>query len=164
MLADLMPELQDSAAVQQAVDGAARELERLEETARDIRSKLSPLNADDTYNTLKMWERLFGLPVAPPIPVEQRRALVLASLRKRKSAAGSDWVELLTLALGGTSWEHQEGPTDYLISIKIPYDPTGFTAGQVAAIARRITPAHLDIATGLIDGFLIGISLIGDTL
>jgi uncharacterized protein YmfQ (DUF2313 family) len=165
MLGDLMPELADSDDVRQVVRLSGLELERLEGEARGLSESVLPTRASDEYRTLPMWETLLGLPVEPAgATVEQRRALVTASVQKLRAGSGADWVAAITQALGTTTWDHEEGPADYQITIRTPYEPGGLVPGQVAVMARRVTPAHLTIATGFTTGFLVGVSDIGDVL
>jgi uncharacterized protein YmfQ (DUF2313 family) len=165
MLDDMPPYEADEPRVRQLINAVALELERVENTAQDVVTKMFPQNADDTYRTLGLWEKLLGLPVEPAgVAVSLRQAAVVASVRGRQAGSGASWVAVLTQALSTTAWTHQEGPADYTITIRIPYVLGGFHAGQVLVIARRVTPAHLDIAAGFVGGFLIGISDIGDAL
>ena len=164
MLGDLMPELTDSDDVRQVVRAAGVELARLEGMARAASASVLPTHATDVYGTLKMWEQLLGLPVAPAGSSEAtRRSLVQASLRKLHTSSGADWVSAITEALGTDQWTHQEGPSAYQITILVPYG-AGFVPAGIVELARRLTPAHLTIATGFTAGFLIGISNIGDVL
>jgi uncharacterized protein YmfQ (DUF2313 family) len=165
MLDDLMPELADSDDVRQVVRLSGLELARLEAEARGLSESVLPTQASDEYRTLQMWEKLLGLPVAPAgATEEQRRSLVLASVRKLHSSSGADWVDAITQALGTSTWTHEEGPADYQITIRTPYAAGGLVPGQVAVLARRLTPAHLTVATGFTTGFLVGISTVGDVL
>lgn len=162
ILADLMPEMQDDPFTRQVIDVAARELDRLEARGRDLVQKSYPHNADDTYRTLGLYERLLGLPVEPAdVDLDTRRNVLLAHIRKRQDGSGEQWAHLISTAIGNTPWSHQEGPGPYQITLRIPYTPGSYTAGQVAFLARAITPAHLDTVGGFNEGFLIGISEIG---
>ena len=164
MLDDLMPELADSDDVRQVVRLSGLELARLEDEARAASQSVLPTKASDEHGTLAMWELLLGLPVAPPGPsVEQRRSLVTASIRKLHTSSGEDWVAAITQALETDVWEHEEGPADYQITIRVGAE-SGYVPGQITVLARRLTPAHLTIATGFMEGFLIGSSHIGDVL
>lgn len=165
LLEDLPPELADAPQIQTVVDVLARELERLEGAATEATQKMFPPAADDEYGTLKMWEALLGLPVAlPGLTLAQRQALVRATVKQRRAASGAQWAEMLTTAIGSSSWSHHYGPGDYVVTITIPYVPGGIAAGQVVTLARRVTPAHLQVNAGFTGGFLIGISNIGDTI
>lgn len=165
LLTDLSPELADAPETQQFVDCIARELARIEDMALGITAKMFPAAADDEYGTLKMFESLLGLPVAlPGMNVPQRRQLVLGALRQRGGTSGLAWQDLISTALGTTIWNYLEGPTDYTVTITIPYAPGGLIGGQVVQLARRVTPAHLVVNSGFTGGFVVGVSNIGDVI
>lgn len=165
MLADLSPDLGDAPEVQQVVDCLARELQRLEDRAGSVRDELFPAQAQDDWKGLSMWESLLGLPVnLPGATLTQRRQLVLAAIRQRGESSGAQWVDLISTALGTTNWVHQEGPGAYTVTITIPYSPGGLYGGQVVQLARRVTPAHLQVNSGFTGGFVIGVSNIGDVI
>jgi hypothetical protein len=160
LLDDLQPELADDPFVQQVEDALGREIQRFEDTRADVFHKRFPQYADDTYGILPMLEWLFGLPIAPPVDIETRRGSVLARIRKRGSGAGSDWAAAITSVIGN-NWTHLEGPGAYQLTITIPYEPGGFTAGALSALVSKITPANLQILIAYSQGFLVGISRIG---
>lgn len=140
------------------------EIELLQQSGLDFAHKFFPANADDDFNTLGIWESLLGLPVMPPgISVEKRRAAVVSHFRARSVAEGKEWVARLSEALG-VGWTHEEGPGPYQITIRFPYAAGGYTPEVAVAFARAITPAHIDIVATFSEGFLIGISQVGDGL
>jgi uncharacterized protein YmfQ (DUF2313 family) len=162
LLADLPPYLQDDPYVRGIVDAAARELQRVEDAAQSVRQSAFPQNADDTYGFLSLWESLLGIPVNPTgASLSERRNQVLSNLRLRTSGYGTDWVALLSQAMGSNPWGYQEGPGSYQITVRIPFSAGGYSSAQVEALARKITPAHLDLAVTYNEGFLVGIGLVG---
>jgi hypothetical protein len=161
MLEDLMPELADATDTQQVVDMIGRELARLEAAITAASAKLLPSRADDTYNALKMWELLLGLPVDPSTTDEARRNLVLASIRMRRAASGADWVALIDSMLGGLAWSHTDDTPDYTVVIISPHPAGSYEALALAQFARRVTPAHLQVSVTDGDGFIVEQSLIG---
>jgi hypothetical protein len=164
MLDDLMPELADATDTQQVVDMIGRELARLEAAITEASEKLLPSRADDTYNSLKMWELLLGLPVAAPTTVEARRNLVLASIRNRKAASGADWVGLIDAMLGGAAWTHTEDVPPYTVVIVSPHTAGSYEAQALAQFARRVTPAHLRVTVTDGDGFIVQVSIVGQDI
>lgn len=147
------------------IDTQGREIERVEELLDTIQQRAFPTLADDVYRLLGMWEALLGLPVEPVgVGVVERRAKVLAHVRKRHSSSGSDWVAVISAALGTTSWTYQEGPSAYTVTITLPYSPGTYNAAQVVALARAITPAHLHLAFTYTVGFILDVSALGDAL
>lgn len=140
----------------------AKELQRAEDVLAEIRNQMLPQNADDTYGILGMWEALYGVPVEPPgVSLEQRRSIVIAQARKRSISSGLDWEEAVTEALGTNEWSYEEGIGDYVITVRIPYAPGGYTSGQVLGLLRAITSAHIILNIGYNEGWLVGISLVG---
>jgi uncharacterized protein YmfQ (DUF2313 family) len=161
LLGFLPPYFHTDPAVVALVDALARELERLEAAAARLRDAgFFPhrLTAD---GYLRLWESIYGLPVAPEGASEaSRRNTLLAVIRGRKAASGAGWVEAVETLLGGqVAWEYQEHvPDPNRLTITMPYTPAGYSAGQVEALARAITPAHVDIIVAYEEGFLIDIS------
>lgn len=162
MLEDLHPQFAESPTVRAVMDAVARELQRVEDTTQAVREAILPYQASDTYGTLKMWELMLGLPVAPAgVTLQTRQSLVAAGVHKRRAASGADWSALISQALGSVAWTQTE--SGYTVTVLIP-QASGFVPGQVAALLRRITPAHLQITTGYTGGFIIGVSNIGDNI
>ena len=160
MLETLPPYLADEPFAQTVIDVEARELERIEATANLIREKLMPTQADDTFDLLAIWEQTLGLPVKPAgQSVESRRGKVLVAFRKIGS--GAEWMATMTEAVGSDNWKHTEGPGAYTITIEQPHAVGSYEAATVEQIARRITPAHLQLAVTDTDGFIVGISIVG---
>lgn len=164
-LLDYLPPYEaDDPMVQNLLNAVALELARIEQRATDVIWKFFPQNADDTYGTLGMWEMLLGLPVMPAdLTLTERRDLVVSSVRARDAGTGIAWRELMTQAIG-TSFDVQVGPAPYTITIRTSMGYTGASTLYVRTIARRISPAHLQIESGFKEHFVVGISKIGDAL
>jgi hypothetical protein len=163
MLAMLPPYEDEDENVISAIQAAAMEIERLDDAGEAFMHKIIPINADEEFKTLSMWEALLNLTVAPAgVSVEERRNYMLSRLRSRSVSRGSEWIDRLSDVLG-SGWSHQEGPTPYTVSLRVPYSAGGQRI-DVSGFARLITPAHLDILFGYEEGFLVGISLIGDEI
>lgn len=154
------------------INSEANEFQRLWDAGQALLDSVFPTEADDvpilvvwTGRLLSMWETMLGLPVAPPgITLADRRAKVQAHIQARNSAAGTDWIAVLSAALGTTAWTHLEGPADYTVTITIPPGGGSYNLGQITAIARKITPAHLDVIVTSGTGFVVGVSDVGDVL
>lgn len=161
-LADLPPYESNEPLVQRVYQSFANEIDRANTVAQGIRDGLMPGIATDTYNGLSMLETQLGIPIKPPgLTDDQRNTAILSWLRARRGGTGATWVALMELALGGAPWRYFEGPDDWQITILIPYATDSFTALQIVAFARAITPAHIDIIAGFDEGFLMGISEVG---
>lgn len=144
-------------------DALAREVERLEATAEQIRYEMWPLNATDEYNLLALWETMLGLPVRPAgVPLATRQSFVTARWLGRKAGSGLAWEAAMTEAMGTTTWTYVEGPADYTITIYIPWAVGSFNSVEVQKLARAITPAHLEVAVVYAQGFIIGEGLVGE--
>lgn len=169
MLADLPPYLQNDGMVQGVVAAQAGEYQRIESAATAILNGIFPAQANDvpilgvwTARLLSMWETLLNLPVNPAgVTLADRQAKVQAHIQARNSGAGSDWIATLSQAIGTSAWTHLEGPAAYTVTITLPGVSGTYSAGQVAQIARQITPAHLDVIVAFAGGFIVGVSLIG---
>lgn len=146
--------------VRRLLTAVAKELDRLETAAEIIRLSFWPQNATDRYDILAMWETFFGLPVKQPgQSVASRQARVVAHLRSRRAGSGAAWVDTLTDAIG-TNWWHDEQAELYRVVIHLPF-PLGSDLGQQATnLARRITPAHLEVITVYGEGFILDQSLL----
>lgn len=160
----MMPPYYDGERYMEAVINVlAREIERIDEAAATIRREMFPQNATDKYKLLSLWEALMGMPVAPTgISEDVRRQFVLARFRGRNSGAGTDWIAAMRQALGDTVWTYQEGPGSYQVTIYLAYSADSYNSVQVQNFARAITPAHIEIAVQYNQGFLVGISLVGE--
>lgn len=169
LLADLPPFLREDGMVQGVVQAQAGELQRIEDAATAILGAIFPAEAQDlvvqtrwTARMLSMWESMVNLPVAPVgVVTTERQAKVLAHIQGRNSGAGSDWIRTLSQAIGSTAWTHQEGPGAYTVTITVPASTGSYLLGQIGAIARLITPAHLDIIVSGGAGFIVGVSRVG---
>lgn len=162
MLDTLPPYLADEPKVQRLYQVVANEIDYADELLDKLRVGLTPHTAHDELFGLSMLESELNLPVAPEgESLERRREKVLAYLRARRAGTGAAWVSLLTLALGSSPWAYHEGPENWTVHILIPYASSAFSAGRVLALARAITPAHIDIVASYSEGFLVGISEIG---
>jgi hypothetical protein len=109
---------------------------------------------------------LLGLPVAPEeLSITQRRERVMARFRSRRVASGSSWTERID-EMVGSAWRVVEQEDDYEIIITVPFDETQGAArlNVIEAFARKITPANTQITMALEEGFLVGISEVGDAI
>lgn len=158
LLADLPPYLQDAPEAQAVENAVGNELQRIEDTAGRIASKMLPHNADDEFRSLGMWELLLKLPVEPAgVSLADRQNLVMAAFRARHATSGLEWQDLITTALGTGGWTYTEN-ADYSISLTLPRGSTSFTIGAVQALAQRVTPAHLRLQAAFTGGFIVGSS------
>lgn len=164
-LMEMLPSyFQEDPAIQSIINAVANELERVQTFLKTVQKQWFPQYADDTYGQLGLREAQLGIPVEPVgVSVGQRRSIVRAYERARLSGSGTDWIALMTIALGATKWEYEENdPEGYDLRITIPYVPGGYTGTQVEALADEITPAHLNIAFQFEGGFILGVSRLGD--
>lgn len=148
------------------LNAMAGEYQRVDEAARALLvggfPTHQPASEDlgvDTFRLLAFWENQLALPVEPPgVTVEQRRNTVLAHIRRRRASSEQEWYESLTEALGTTLWTYDfDGPAG-IVTIHMPFAGTSLTAVQVYSIARKITPAHLDVQFAYDEGFILDYS------
>lgn len=166
LLEDLPPYEQESPVIAAIVNAVANELQRIEDFLSTVRRKLHPQYADDEYRTLALHEARLGLPVEPEgVSVSDRRAKVLAAARTSQAGAGEGWWQLVTLSLGTAAWSHRENtPNDYWLEISAPEESDSYSAGQLEALLRNISPAGLKLSFSFGEGFRVGISEVGDLL
>ena len=138
-----------------AIDCIGRELLRIEDFILAMREQAVPGKADDTYGLLSLWEAVLDVPVAPVgASVAVRQSIAAAAYRKRSTAAGYDWVGAVNTLLG-TAWSYTENsPSDYTVKVTVA-DDTGYKGGQVQALLRAITPAHLVVTPQTGIGFKV---------
>jgi uncharacterized protein YmfQ (DUF2313 family) len=169
MLAMMPPYLTSDPLVIAIMQAFGGEYQRIEDAQSAVSDAAFPSQANDELlptgamvTLAQMWETLLGLPVNPVgVTILERRAKICAQIQTRTAGSGSDWVATLTAALGATPWSYEEGPGDYQVTIFIPHDVGSYSAEQLLILARKITPAHIDIVPAYDTGFLIGISDIG---
>lgn len=155
------PYYAEDAATLAVVDAVARELDRVEGLLTALRDGAFPQRADDVYRTLGLWESLVGLPVEPEGETLASRRNKVLGFRYRAVRSGEDWVQALTAALGTTNWSYVE-EAGRRVLITLPYVTGSYDASTVAALARKITPAHIEVVGTYSQGFLIGISALGE--
>lgn len=159
MLDYLPPYFQEDPTIKALVCAYAKELSRIQAKAEALRQGAFPDQAD--LRTLAYYEKLFGLSNTA-LSIDNRRLDVLAHMRKRKVATRFDWQTALATFIGA-GWTYSEGaPGTFNILLTTPVDPTGTQTALIAAYARAITPAHLNlIVNGAYGNFKVGISFIG---
>lgn len=166
LLDDLPPYEADDTAIRTLIDAVGRELARLDDFITYVRDHIPPQSADDTYGLLQMWEAFYGLPISPDgITVGDRQGRVLAALKRRQAGGGEAFAQLVTLALGTSSWmEAENTPGRYQVKITIPTGTTSLSADQMRELLPKLAPAHIQFVLDFGTGFEIGISEIGDPL
>jgi hypothetical protein len=159
-LLDLLPPYEQSDPNVQAVqDVVGREFARIEAHRAAMLRTVHPATADDTYGGLSLWESTLGLPIAPPgASLDARRSRVKSALLA--TSAGADWEAAIGEAAATESWAYTEEP-GYLIVITVPWGAGTYQFGSVEQLARRITPAHLNVIVTTGTGFILGQSQLG---
>lgn len=165
LLDDIQPELADDPAVKMVLTAVGNELARLQGLAEKLREHIFPRNATDELGVLAIYERMFGLPVQPALlTVDQRQDLVLAHFRKRIAGSGLDWQEVLQNAMGSTLFSYREGPTPNTVTIRYAFQAGAVSSALVQSFVREVTPAHVQVLATFSEGFIVGVSLVGDPL
>lgn len=152
--------------VARMLQAVANEIDRLEQRALAVRAGLMPAASTDLLGLLSLWEQEFGLPVAPAASEDQRRAKIVAALRKLDVASGVSTMAALRAAAGGLAIEVLENvPGPLQDTLVIPFDESSYSAGQVQELAERIWPAHRKVYMRYGEGFKLDRSrLDADTL
>lgn len=138
----------------------ANEMDRLDARIEIVRRQFFPQTADVL---LKVWELMVRVTIEPVgVSVEERRATVLAQLRRMlASPQGRDWVANVT-QLVGPGWSYEEhdpddvgSPPENTVRIRLPFPPSSSSYARAEALIRDITPAHVDLEVGFIGGFVL---------
>lgn len=158
MLNAMPPYFSQDPTVRGILCACAHELDRVETIAEALRTGSFP--EDASLRTLQYYEALFGLSNTS-LTIDQRRSDVVAHLRKHVVAERIDWQDALASFIGSSGWQYAE-QSPYTVLLTTPVDPTGLRTPVIAAYARAITPAHLQlIVNGAYGNFKVGINLIG---
>lgn len=163
MLETLMVAEQSDPAVVAVARSAADEIDLLVGVAEDVRYQAWPQHADDTYGLLAVHERMLSIPTDPTATLVSRQAAVKAAIQGRKSGSTANWVARMNTAMRGQQWTWERNtPGAGQITIRVPWAADSFSAAQVQALARRITPAHIEIVMAYSQGFIVGVSRVGE--
>jgi hypothetical protein len=162
MLDNLMvPEREDPSVIA-VMRAGADELDLIQETAETVREQAWPHRADDTFGLLAIHERMLGLPPDSEATLAQRQAAAKGAVQARKLGAKANWVARMTTVMRGQQWTYEENhPAAGQLTISVPWAADDYAGRQVAAFARRITPAHVEIVMRYGQGFLVGVSRVG---
>jgi hypothetical protein len=164
LIDDLPPFEQGSHEARAVLNVVGNELARIDASRQALIQNFYPLSADVL---LPLFEQLLGLPVNPAgATLDARRQLVAAYMQRLKSEGrGLDWVAIITPIVG--TWNYAEhdpanpfSPAGYTVNVNIPQA----LAGVAWPLIRDVTPAHLAINEGYIEGFFVGITNIGEDL
>lgn len=141
----------------------ADELDAIQELAEGVRDQAWPDRADDTYGLLALHEATLHLPVQPAdTSLVERQAAVRSAIQARKSGSKSNWIARMTTVMRGQQWTYAENtPGPLQLTIRIPWAAGSYSAAQVEALAQRITPAHIEIILAYDQGFIVGVSRVG---
>lgn len=159
MLGDVPPFLHGDPDIRAVIYCHAKESDRKRTTLDHLRRQFFPQHADELG--LPWWEKLLRITVAPVgWTVEQRRAAVIAHLRRANATtSGLSWAQTVTTFVG-PGWTYAEhdpddpgSPPPYTIRVTLPFSPGSSPYAQIEALLRDITPAHLDLALIYEEGF-----------
>lgn len=163
------PFLRSVPEVAAVVDATALELADIEEAAAAIRDDAFPA----LTNSPALWEAMLSIAADPSAPVAIRRGHLLAALlRVLSTGSGVEWEANMSALFGG-SWTYREyvpgGPPPntagpYIVDVFVPYDPDTPQAVIGEQLALSITPANTVLNVSYEDGFIVGISTMGDVL
>jgi hypothetical protein len=147
------------------LEAFADDLDRARLLLEVLRDSSIPARATDEVGQLTRWLRAMNVPTAADQPESARRAQLVAAFRGRRLNTGQRWRNALTVAIGSTAWTIEPNtPGANQDTLTIPYGAGLLTAGQVEAYARRIHPAHRQLIMAYDQGFIVGVSRVGDAL
>lgn len=140
---DLPPYLADDPTVKGLCAGMGAELQRVENMAKGIRDQAFPLGSTaNDYRLLDLWEMILKLPTpSTTATIAQRRLRVALAIRRRRSASGSTWGDLLDERMGAGNWSYYEGPGDYQVTVTLPYGAQTTLTGAHTLPVATITVA-----------------------
>lgn len=132
-----------------------RESERMMQLAREVRDGMIPMRAN--LLTLPLWESLLKIAVNPPLTEAERRAAVLAGLRRALAdPSGLGWEERVT-ELIGPSWSYDE-EEEQTIRVKVPWAPGSENFLIAERVIRRLMPAAWELILESDEGFVLDLS------
>ena len=163
LLGMLAVDLRRSEMVQRLMLAVGNELERIESFMYGFLRASFPQYASDEYNTLSIWEAQLGLPIKPPgLSETQRRQTLMGRLAARTADEGQDWIAAAQLVIG-PGWTHMENfPGPDQLTIIIGYTEGSVQAERVETLLRDFTPAHLELIVTYGEGFIVGVSRVGE--
>lgn len=156
----LPPFLRQDPTIQGTTDAVFRELVRIQEAGDELRENFYPYTAEQF---LGFWEALFNLSAVGKT-IEQRRESVLNFLSGLSdNGYGSSWTAILVSIAGSSvQWAVGSPVPDYTVRITIPLDSNSPAAGELERLLRVITPANLDLEIFYDEGWILGVSRLGE--
>ncbi len=139
------------------------ELDRVQAAAEAVAADLVPLLATDDRGLLAVHEAERGLLPEPALAEAQRQSLLRARLLSRSVGPRTDWAAAVQAALGdGVPFEVRvDGST---VEVLIPSSITGLRREAFERELRAITNAGVRISIGYTEGFIVGVSQVGDVI
>jgi hypothetical protein len=116
------------------------------------------VRATDEYGMLSVHQLTLGMLPDAAASEDERRRAAIARLQTRAVASGRAWVATLTRAIGA-AWAHEAHGDTIRLTIR---RNLGVRPAELTALARTITPAHVEIVTGYDEGFIVGVSEVGN--
>ena len=157
----------DEPTIERIIQAQANEIDRLDALVDQLKVELMPGAATDAHGLLAMWEITLGLPARPPDATEsQRRAKIVAALRKLDSGSSADALATLAAAIGAGAFSvERDTPGLLQDTLQIPFEPGSYSAATIEALALKIWPAHRRLFMRYEGGFILDVSrLDADTL
>jgi uncharacterized protein YmfQ (DUF2313 family) len=160
MLETLWAPEQDDPSVLAIMRAAADELDEVVAVAEDARDQAWPHRAT---TLLPLHEAMLRVPVDPSgATLAQRQAAVRSAVQARKLGSRRNWEARMNTVMRDQPWTYEENtPGPGQLTISIPFDERAYNAKQAEALARRITPAHVQIVMRYSQGFIVGVSRVG---
>lgn len=163
LIEDLPPVARTDRVVRACQRALAVELEAANQALDQMRANTTIATALD--DGLALWETVVGLPVRPPISLENRRAAISAYLlRGVGDGSGAAWEDVIQSLING-AWvyathEAADGssPDFDHITVEIPFEPGSPKATSIRRLLESITPATVVIDISYGGHFILDVS------
>lgn len=152
LLSELPGWIQDDPDMRGVVHAYARESERMEQNAAEVRDNFIAARA--TALLLRAWERTVRTTEEPSGKSVAQRVAVIQSRLQRMSlrSLGTDWEEAVD-ALVGAGWDYVEDAANYTLTISAAVPPA--STALLRELILPFTPAHLVLIVNSFGGFLL---------
>ncbi len=129
----------DHAVIMQAIlEAIGAEWDEAEKLADEVLAQLFPQTA--TWG-ITFWEWLLGIPPNHSVPIEQRRARVLASMQTRWPMTKRRLEQLINQYVPTKDADVEEMFTEYTFVVRLPLGYFDFAS--ITQLVKEVKPAHL---------------------
>lgn len=134
----LSPIYEQSAIMQTIIDTIGQEWDDVNELVDEVCNQLFPQTA--TWGIV-YWEALLRIPINKSVPLEQRRARILAKMQTRWPVTRKRMEDLINQFVQFKDARIKERYAEYYIDIILPF--SGFNFTEITRLVDDVKPAHL---------------------